>query len=48
MTWETMAPILKQSMSGFDGPCFLALDGQMYVYMRNRSNCVTRITLTAK
>lgn len=50
MTWETMAPILKQSMSGFgfDGPCFLEIDGQMYVYMRNRSNCTTRISLTAK
>ncbi len=50
VSWECVGPFLERVSSGFgyDGPNFLQVDGQIYVYMRNRSNHTTRMWLMDK
>lgn len=49
MTWEKIAPLITQSIAGmgYDGPCFLEIDGQVFVYVRNKSMCSTKIKLVS-
>jgi hypothetical protein len=51
ITWEiTEGPQLTQSQTGYgyDGPCWCVVDGELYVYMRNRANNTTAVKLVAK
>lgn len=48
--WEKVGPIYPCTEKNFgnDGPNFLMYEGQIFVYMRNLSNCTTRLSLTAR
>ncbi len=49
-TWEKAGPCYSTTTQGFgyDGPNFLLYEGQAFVYMRNLSNCTTKLSLTAR
>ena len=51
ITWEiTDGPQLTQSQTGFgyDGTGWCVVDGELYVYMRNRANNTTAVKLVLK
>jgi len=46
--WESVeAPLIKQDKTGFgyDGTCWMAADGKLYVYMRDTGNSTTAVEL---
>ncbi len=48
INWEiSEGPQLVQPDAGFgnDGPCWCVCDGKLYVFMRNRNNCTTAVSL---
>ena len=51
LTWELCsAPLITQPTTGmgYDGPCWMVVDNELYVYVRDRDNSTTAIKLVPK
>jgi hypothetical protein len=51
LTWELCSgPLITQATAGmgYDGPCWMVVDNELYVYVRDRDNSTTAIKLVPK
>ncbi len=51
LTWELCSgPLITQATAGmgYDGPCWMVVDNELYVYVRDRGNSTTAIKLVPK